>query len=68
MANPCIYGNYECDPRYCSHMHCSFSSECKLKCNECGEIISSRYYLINNRVYCENCMKENFEKLWIEEG
>ena len=67
MANPCIYGDYECDPRYCTHAYCSFSSDRRLKCNECGEIISSRYYEINNRIYCEDCMKENFEKIWIEE-
>lgn len=67
MTNPCIYDDYECDPHYCTHAHCSFSSDCRLKCNECGEIISSCYYEINNRIYCEDCMKENFEKIWIEE-
>lgn len=67
MANPCIYNGYECDPRYCCNTNCSFSSECKLKCSECDQIIDTHYYEINNKIYCENCMKENFEKLWIEE-
>ncbi len=31
MTNPCIYDDYECDPRYCTHAHCSFSSDCRLK-------------------------------------
>lgn len=62
MSNSCIYNDHECDPRYCSHTHCSFSSGGKIKCDECGEIINTHYYLINNRVYCEDCMKENFMK------
>lgn len=62
MANPCIFGDWECESRYCSHTICSLSSDCKYKCDECGEIIEDHYYLINNRVYCEDCMKEIFMK------
>ena len=62
MANPCIYSDWECEPRYCSHTICPSSSHCKYKCDECGEIIEDHYYLIDNRVYCEDCMKEIFMK------
>lgn len=60
MALVCKYGNKECD----GCMRC-FDNEVKpddVVCSICGQPITDKYYEIDDLVYCEECMQDEFTR------
>lgn len=36
----------------------------RIRCDECGEVIDDYYYVIDDFIYCEDCINRHMHKIY----